>query len=279
MDFDMAYRAVLKPAAAQIVEGGRHTAKSRAAAQPGMAFQALETDFMARQHPRIGRAMRFMAGAAAFHPHRGMFEGEWAALVAMAAEAAGLVGRDFPQRIRAQQPAVRIMAIHALHATFLKTVAVGLLKLGHGGGMAGAAHLERLFGLGGVHGVAIGAPNLIPCVAAANGPYSRGLILVAFEAGDRFRPADIGGGGGVRMRATRTMAAFTGFALPAELRIGLDPAMRRPGETFEDLFVAGLADLRPHVFFLRRGEQWSQDYDPAQHRLVMEQFGRQPWGL
>ncbi len=84
----------------------------------------------AGQHPRIGRAVRLVAGRAAFQPHRSMFESERPALVAVAFEAARFVGVHGLQHEVRLRAAVRIVAIHAGHGALRQPVLVGPLEAG-----------------------------------------------------------------------------------------------------------------------------------------------------
>ena len=84
--------------------------------QIGVALQADQPHFLPDQHFRVRRAMRHMAALAAFFTHRGVFESERPAFVAMAVEAAGLIGAGDPHcRF---ETAVRIMAVDARHRVF-----------------------------------------------------------------------------------------------------------------------------------------------------------------
>ena len=94
-----------------------------------VALQADKSDIGARQHSRIGRAVRLMTRLAAFKAHRGMLEGERAALIAVAFEATRLVGGEALQHCRADA-AVRIVAVHAGHVAFGKLVMKRPLELG-----------------------------------------------------------------------------------------------------------------------------------------------------
>ena len=71
-----------------------------------------------------------MTGLAAFKAHRGMLEGERAALVAVAIETSRLVGRETLQH-RRPDAAVRIVAIHAAHGAFGKLVMKGRWNCAH----------------------------------------------------------------------------------------------------------------------------------------------------
>ena len=105
-----------------------------------MALQAdLSCTCGARQHPRVGRAVRLMAGAAAFQPSpERARRRKGPALVAVALEAARLVGIARLDHLR-QEAAVRIVAIHAGHGAFRQAVLVGALKAGPDVGVASGA--------------------------------------------------------------------------------------------------------------------------------------------
>src|SRR5258708_29132206 len=95
VDLLMAHRAVLVARRPEVMESRRHYARGRPGAdrgrQIGMTLQADLLHHRPRQHAWIGRPVRFVARGAAFKTHRGVLEGEWTALVAMALEAARLV--------------------------------------------------------------------------------------------------------------------------------------------------------------------------------------------
>ena len=95
--------------------------------QVGMALQAYVAHLRARQHPRIGRAVRLVAGAAAFQPHRSMLEDKRPALVAMALHAARFVSEGCFHAVRAER-AVRIVAVHARHGAFRQAMLVGTVE-------------------------------------------------------------------------------------------------------------------------------------------------------
>src|SRR5580658_5062699 len=93
-----------------------------------VALQTNETNVGARQHPRVGRAMRLMTGLAAFKTQRCMLERKWTAFIAMAFETSRLIGREGLLH-RRPDAAVRIVAIHALHVAFGKLVMEWPLEL------------------------------------------------------------------------------------------------------------------------------------------------------
>jgi len=149
---------------------------------------------MARQHARIRRAVRLVAGRAALEPHRRVLENKGPALVAVAPVATRLVSRNRLDRPRQLRP-VRVVAVDARHRPFGQLVLVRPLEARPDRGMALRAlgvdsrHLARpqLFGRF-VHRMAGNATHLIARVRALNAPDVRGLIEMAREASAvRFR--------------------------------------------------------------------------------------------
>ena len=82
-----------------------------------MAFEAYQPYFLADQHLRVRRPVRHMAALAAFLPDRSVLEGEWPAFIAMALEAARLIGARHAHEA-GLEAAVRIVAIDAGHRVF-----------------------------------------------------------------------------------------------------------------------------------------------------------------
>lgn len=72
--------------------------------------------------------MRLVATAAALESHRSVFKGERPALVAVAAEAIGLIGSEHRLH-RRPHAAVRIVAIDAAHRAFRQSMVLRLLEL------------------------------------------------------------------------------------------------------------------------------------------------------
>src|SRR5476649_1289894 len=94
----MAHRAVLVARRPEVMESRRHYSSGHPGADRGRQIgMTLETDLLhhrARQHPRIGRPVRFVARGTAFKAHRRVLKGEGTALVSMALEAARLIGAE-----------------------------------------------------------------------------------------------------------------------------------------------------------------------------------------
>ena len=84
--------------------------------------------------------MRFVTASAAVKAHGSVLECEWTALVAVAAETAGLIGGERLSHNRADTP-VRIVAIDAGHRSLRQPVMIGLLELRPDAGMATSALL------------------------------------------------------------------------------------------------------------------------------------------
>ncbi len=153
-----------------------------------MAFQTDKADLGACQHSRIGGAMRFMTRRAALEPHGGVLKRKWPALVAVAFETSGIVGREGLLHGRAGA-AMWIVAVHAAHGAFGQFVMERPLKLGPHVQVAGPAlvddcvrlaNYERLIAR--MHFVARSAGNLIPGVTALQMPGLRRLIQMTSEA-------------------------------------------------------------------------------------------------
>ena len=146
-----------------------------------MTLQANKSDIGARQHSRIGRAVRLMTRLAAFKAHRGMLESEWTALVAVTAEASRLIsGKSLEHG--GPDAAVGIVAVDAAHVAFGKLVMERTLELGPLVQVAACAQLVRGFGFTNhqrltlMHFMASGTGNLIPGVAALEPADLRGLV-------------------------------------------------------------------------------------------------------
>jgi len=118
----------------QVVERRRHGAQGAIDRQGGrgqirMALQADEAHLGAREHPRVGRAMRLMAAPASLEFHRRMFEDEGPRLVGMAAKA-NLILRCGRAKLACQKTAMRVMTVAAGHQTFIDAMVDGFGKLG-----------------------------------------------------------------------------------------------------------------------------------------------------
>ena len=92
-----------------------------------MAFLANQTYDGPGEHAGIGRAVRLMASHAAFDFHRRVLIHEWPSHIAMALQAARLIGGHRLQRARFKRP-VRIVAVDAGHRALGKPVSIGLLE-------------------------------------------------------------------------------------------------------------------------------------------------------
>lgn len=164
---------------AQVVECRWDTAEcTGGGTEVGVALKALKADFRAGEHAWVTGAMGLMASGAAFHAHGSVFECEGTALIAVTFQAARFVGGDIAQS-GVDEAAVGVVAIDAIDAALLEAVAVGFLELSHGSNVAGAAVGDVLFGLGLVNGVATGAGDLVPGVAAADGANAGRLVQMA----------------------------------------------------------------------------------------------------
>ena len=154
-----------------------------------MALEANESYFLARQHSRIGRAVRLMTGRAAFKPHRTVLESERAALVAMAIQASRFV-RAESLRHAGADAAVGIVAIDTTHSALRQLVVVRPLKLSPDVDMAtralliqrGWLALDQSVGPVGVNFMAGRAGDLILGMTALQPAHVCGLIQVTAEA-------------------------------------------------------------------------------------------------
>jgi len=263
----MADVTVLEARRAQVVNPGRCGAdgaigRRLGPRQIGMAFQAHKPNVRAGQHPRIGRAVGLVARAAAFQAHGSVLEGEGSALVAVALEAAGLVGVSGLDGAR-PQGSVRIVAIHARHGAFRKAMFVGPLETGPLGGVATGAELVDVRELAGhqaigsvlVDGVAGHATHLVFGMSAVDSSHVGGLIEMAGEAelvGLRGLELgglpDIGGIHGFRVLASGAMAGLAGVVFKAAFLVLFHYLVGVFLEGVEDVFVAPLAGGRADEF-------------------------------
>jgi hypothetical protein len=175
------------------VERRRHNAQNSVRLcryrQIGMALETNQPHFLPDQHSRIGRPMRLVAGSAAFQAHWGVFESKRTALVAVAPEAAGFVGRKNLHHA-GPEASVRIVAIHARHGAFRQPVLERPLKLAPDAGMTGGAlsvnlrsfARDQTEGSVGMNLVAGRARNLILGVAALQTTDVCRLIQVTGQA-------------------------------------------------------------------------------------------------
>ena len=256
VDLNVAGGAIADTRVGEVVEGGRNAAGGggRHAGEIGVTLEALLRNLRTSEHARIGGSVRFVARGTAFHAHGRVFEGEGAAFVAMAAEASGLIAGYIAEAI-GEEPAVRVVAIDASDAAFLKLVAEGPLELGYGGDVAGAAIGDVVFRLRLVNRVATGAGHLIAGVAAADGADARGLFQMAAEAnsiGLRSRQTewvtDVAGCGRFRMGASWPMTAFARFFDKAVFGFGFHPIVWILCKCLKNFFVAALANDASHEF-------------------------------
>src|ERR1035441_6753072 len=144
---------------------------------------------MPREHPRIGRPVRLVAGAAAFEADGSVLEGKGSHLIAVAFGAPRFVGLG-GLHLAGQGAAVRIVTIHAGHGAFGQAVFVRLLETGPDIGVAGGAEgvdigwFARHQAVGSVlvDRVAGGATDLIAGMAAVDTAAVGRLIAMAGEA-------------------------------------------------------------------------------------------------
>ena len=241
-----------------------------------MALQADEANVGAGQHPRVGRAMRFVTGLAAFKPHRRMFEREWPPLVAVALEAPRLIGREGLEH-GWTDTAVRIVTIHAAHRAFRELVMEGPLELGPLIQVTAGAKLIRRVGLADqqrlalMHFVARRAGDLIVGVAAFEASDLGRLIQMTRETefvgrGGRQvrRILNIAGGRSFRMRLAGPVTGLALAAHPSLLCVDSQRVMRVLGEPVIDVLVTDLAGVRPGVARRKRGPSRRADNSQEQ---------------
>ena len=241
MRFDVAHAAVLICRASEIVEGRGHAADGvrlgRGEPHVGVTLQAHEPLLMAGEHARIRRAVRLVARFAAFHFHRRMLKSKRPALVAVAADATGLVGVFRVDHAR-EKTAVGVMTIDAGHGAFRQAMRVRPLKLGPNLDVAaGAFRVDRLVAARGnrlgirlVHRMAANAGDLMAAVPALNPAGMGECVLVAAEANalrfrrlDLGRIHDVGGGRGLGVLASRTVAGLARPPSPLQTRAANAP--------------------------------------------------------
>src|SRR5579871_31911 len=131
-----------------------------------MAFQAKQIDLAATQKPRVRRAMRRVAGYAAFSLDGRVLKSKGPGFVSVAIEAKLILRVGGSQLVR-KEPAVRVVAIAARQKPFIHFVVEWFGEIGFDIKMAGVAklwflHLQKpgLY-FWRMNGMAINAPNII----------------------------------------------------------------------------------------------------------------------
>lgn len=265
MDFLMADRAVLESRRPQIVERRRNHPQGHVrvggSRQIGVTLEADQAHFLARQHPRIRRAVRLVAAAATFKTDYRMLEGERTAFIPMTVETSWFIGGEYPGHCR-PHGAVRIVAIDAGHGALGQLVVVGPLELCPDIDVTARALLvdrrsfashqaERSIGM---DFVTRGAGYLILDMAALQAANVRRLVEMACETASvdfRWRElggiANVGGAGAFRMLAARTVARFTPTRFPTALFVFLDGNVRVLLERLVDVFMAYLTGFGTYV--------------------------------
>lgn len=125
MDLEMTSRAILKPCAAQVVEGGGLTCQNSIC--KCVAFKAKETDLVSDEHFRIDGTMGLVTSHAAFQSHGRMLKRKGAALIRVTLGTGILVSKRKFCHLR-HQPAVGLVAIDAMNGAFVQTMAKWLEK-------------------------------------------------------------------------------------------------------------------------------------------------------
>lgn len=135
MNLLMADRTILVPRRTQIMERRGNYAddrirlgRSRRSRQIRVAVQADKPDLLVREHARIRRTVRFVAGCASFEADRGVVECEWPALIGVALEAPRFIRCEAMQHV-VPECAMRIVTVHAGDCALHDTVSIRLLEL------------------------------------------------------------------------------------------------------------------------------------------------------
>ena len=118
--------AVLYALSRQVMEAGR--IGRPCLVNIAVAFQAELRNVIALEQFRVACAMRVMTACASFELRGRVFKDERPLLVGVAFEA-GSVGTDRKPGLFLFEPAVRVVAIRALHHAFKNLVVKGLCKL------------------------------------------------------------------------------------------------------------------------------------------------------
>jgi hypothetical protein len=272
----MAHRAISEPGVPQVVDRGRNRAYHRltrpyagGCRDIGVAFQTEVAHLGPDHHPRIRRAVRLMAGAAAFQPHGRVFERKGPALFGVALKAGFFVRVSRFQRSLAERP-VRVVSIRAGHRAFRKLVPVWPLELRPHRSVAGLAlvvdrrrlarnHVGRIF----VYGVALVTGHLILRVSALHPRDMSGCAHVA-------RHADLLGSGRNNLRGipdvgrvrrlgvfgSGSMAGLARLPFPSPLVILLYCRVRILLKRLENVLMASLARFRTHIRRWPRGRSF-----------------------
>jgi len=130
-----------------------------------MAFEAHQIYLAAFQQSRVGRAVGRMAGDAAFGLHHRVLVDKWPCLFGMAFEAQGILRRSGAQ-LAGQESAVRVVAVAALHESFIDAVVKRTIELLFGFKVTAVTKLrlaflhQKLTLLLSVRVVAIGAADI-----------------------------------------------------------------------------------------------------------------------
>jgi len=265
MDFLMADRAVLESRRPQIVERRRHHPQGHVrvggSRQIGVTLETDQANFLARQHPRIRRAVRLVAAPATFKTDYRMLERERTAFIPMTVETSWFICGEYLGHCR-PHGAVRIVAIDAGHRTLRQLVVVGPLELCPDIDVTARALLVDRRSLAsyqaerpvGMDFVTCGAGHLILDMAALQAANVRRLVEMACETASvdfRWRElgriANVGGAGAFRVLAARTVARFTPTRFPTVLFVFLDGKMRALLERLVYVFMAHLTGFGTYV--------------------------------
>lgn len=156
MNTDMAIRAVPISRVGHVMPRGRDRisclleSKRQCAV---VAFQAEREGDRTLQQPRIGGAVRIVAGFTALYAHWRMLERKWAALFRVAFQARLLVAERLLHHVgarrhspRGSEGAVRIMTVRTGHKALVNSMFKGHRKIGADIGVAGIAKFRLCFG-------------------------------------------------------------------------------------------------------------------------------------
>ncbi len=246
------------PAERRPASGGRVCDRRRRLL--AVALQADEAHLVAGQHARIGRAVRLVAGRAAFQPHRRVLVGKRTALVAVALEAARLVGRHRLERTVASRlpcglwqstqdmaPLGQLVRVRPLERGPLRRVAARALLVDRGGLRGQPARRPAPCGSNGRR------RNSPGCARGCSESGRRAWAGSGGTSGRPCRPRPAGSFAGLRMSFLSVDSACLlpgpwqdSQALPCQprLRVLLDSRVRVLLEGLGDVLVAGLAGVR-----------------------------------
>jgi hypothetical protein len=263
----VAVGAVLEERRTQIMKRERRGIALPRAAEAGRAVVALQAHreyHRPAEQPRVRRAVRRVAGLAAFHAHWRVLEHERPAFFFVALEARFFVGERLLHHVRPLgiaprrlERSVRIVAIGAHHNALVDAVLKGHGELGSNVGVTAVTHLglcagqQKFCGRGFVNRVAAGANHAIfgvrrvadvrPCQRFA--VTAQAIVQNLFRL--QLRKGNDGGLSAARfnVRTSGTVAALAPSVLGGLLTGGDALEMRILVELQPDVGMAGLTSV------------------------------------